>query len=618
MKKISTAVLCLLLAFCLILPVFAEEGIYVIQDDSVYVAGSGVSGTVASVSANGQQVAMTATTVEEAGLPVTYIVAVDCASGLSQEQKVQQTQILDTINQSMNPGDDMVLVYMTSKLVVGERLSTQEERTAALHAERPRASGTYLYDSIVSLTKLVADTETYPGINSIILVSSGSDLQATATNEKDAANAMRDCSVCVNTIALLDRYPDSYSKSRAVALRDLASASNGGVGICMSVDMESGADAAAMVMDPVRKGSVALLDTDSLNYSGETVELQVSSTTEAGTLSSTVQIPTAELPEKTVAVVTPEPEVTVPAETAAEPAPAEENTAEATTQTVTEPTAPVDPAVPTLPDNVPVRKPDASVKKNGDVVFYVLIAGGIVSLLAALVIVVLMLRRREDEEEEFTMPSDMEYMVTSRNFEAENEPIRIENLSFSPKAAEQPVSNAFVIPEPAAPAAQPPVQQPAPAVQQKAPVQPAPVAKQKPAAQPAPAVKPEPAAQPAPVVKQKPAAPAPVAVSVRITSVEDPTVALRFSLAPNSSMTIGRNTRSDLILNDWDAALSGLHFEMRWDGNALMLCDRNSTNGTILNKVHLQPTVWTRVENGDILRVGSQNYCVVCNTRVID
>lgn len=71
-----------------------------------------------------------------------------------------------------------------------------------------------------------------------------------------------------------------------------------------------------------------------------------------------------------------------------------------------------------------------------------------------------------------------------------------------------------------------------------------------------------------------------------------------------------------MILNAQDTALSGLHFEMRWDGSILSLCDRNSTNGTILNRTHLQPDAWTRVENGDILRVGSRSYSISCNNKL--
>ena len=76
-------------------------------------------------------------------------------------------------------------------------------------------------------------------------------------------------------------------------------------------------------------------------------------------------------------------------------------------------------------------------------------------------------------------------------------------------------------------------------------------------------------------------------------------------------MTLGRNSKAQVILNETDTSLSGLHFELQWDSRALYLRDRNSTNGTALNGVPLRGGQWTRVENRAVIQAGALRYTLV-------
>ena len=94
-----------------------------------------------------------------------------------------------------------------------------------------------------------------------------------------------------------------------------------------------------------------------------------------------------------------------------------------------------------------------------------------------------------------------------------------------------------------------------------------------------------------------------------------PEGATEFTIGINESVTLGRNQRSDIVLNETDRALSSLHFELQWDSRTLYLRDRKSTNGTALNGVPLRPEVWVRVEKKAVIQAGSTRYTVVAEKK---
>lgn len=85
---------------------------------------------------------------------------------------------------------------------------------------------------------------------------------------------------------------------------------------------------------------------------------------------------------------------------------------------------------------------------------------------------------------------------------------------------------------------------------------------------------------------------------------------VEFTIEANGSVTLGRNSKAQIILNETDTALSGLHFELQWDSWVLYLRDRRSTNGTALNGTPLRPETWTRVENKSVIQAGATKYTV--------
>lgn len=75
--------------------------------------------------------------------------------------------------------------------------------------------------------------------------------------------------------------------------------------------------------------------------------------------------------------------------------------------------------------------------------------------------------------------------------------------------------------------------------------------------------------------------------------------------------TLGRNSKSDLILNPEDKKLSSIHCRIRWRNGALDVWDAGSTNGTYYNGVSVQNVGMAVVEHDQTLRMGSYEYRIM-------
>ncbi len=75
-------------------------------------------------------------------------------------------------------------------------------------------------------------------------------------------------------------------------------------------------------------------------------------------------------------------------------------------------------------------------------------------------------------------------------------------------------------------------------------------------------------------------------------------------------MTIGRNSKADIILDSEDKKLSSVHCRMQWSSGKLYVQDANSTNGTFVNGVPIKSMGRVVVHEGEIVGMGSYEYRV--------
>ena len=97
---------------------------------------------------------------------------------------------------------------------------------------------------------------------------------------------------------------------------------------------------------------------------------------------------------------------------------------------------------------------------------------------------------------------------------------------------------------------------------------------------------------------------------VELTVVGDVKREISFFLPENKAMGLGRNEKSQIIVDPNDRKLSGRNSEMYWDGKQLFVKDAGSMNKTFVNGVELVPGVMVLLEDDALLRMGAFTYRV--------
>lgn len=101
------------------------------------------------------------------------------------------------------------------------------------------------------------------------------------------------------------------------------------------------------------------------------------------------------------------------------------------------------------------------------------------------------------------------------------------------------------------------------------------------------------------------------AIHVNMVALMHPEVTCNFAMTERTETTLGRDKRSAIVLNGSDQKLSGTHAAFLWDGTHLLLRDKGSTNGTLLNGIPCAGKAWYLVENGATVQLGGYEYRVV-------
>lgn len=79
-------------------------------------------------------------------------------------------------------------------------------------------------------------------------------------------------------------------------------------------------------------------------------------------------------------------------------------------------------------------------------------------------------------------------------------------------------------------------------------------------------------------------------------------------LEQGKEVTVGRNSKADIILDSDDKKLSGIQCRLQWDGGKLYVWDMDSTNGTFVNGISIKSMGRVSVHEGETIRMGSYEY----------
>lgn len=531
-----------------------------VDDSALYLAGAPAGDGTITVGVNGQSFDnYTITAVQDAGLPITYYCIVDQSSSLSNSQKEQQYRALTALSDAMRPIDRMVLVLMGEELSFGEPLATAEERQQGIdQACVYPARFTNLNASIVSALEAITAARDDESLGCILLITDGLDNARIAVSQEEVNQAIRSSGLSLCTLAVVDPWADKSAQKNANRMEEYANQSIGGFSVIPSRNDFGSAtyveDALNQVVDHVLSGAVLSLDLSQLPSGMDALEIEVTWQQGDTRVSDKCSVDGALIPAPTEPTQpeTLPPETTQPETT--QPLPPETTQPETTAPTETTP---------------PVHSPSPG--GNSRMLLILLVIG--TGLLLFLIVLAVLLRYNQRSLEE-PEPKSKPKKERRRNKAPASEEEDWEKLDISELTVQKnkPESG----------------QQPKPELQNEPD-------RKSPGPQPR---------------KELPKRDTTPGCRVRLVPVDHPEDAIEFFIGVNESVTLGRNKRSDITLNETDTALSGLHFELQWDSRVLHLRDRKSTNGTALNGVPLRPEGWVRVTGNAVIQAGSDRYTV--------
>ena len=572
MKKRGFAFfLCLTILAALILPAAAEQQTGFLHpitrtDGSyLYLAGAPLQGGSVTVAANGQNVNCTVTTVKEAALPVTYYCIVDQSSSLSNSQRDQQKRALNAVSSALRSTDTMALMLMGESLVFGELLSTPEARQQAIEqaCSNYQARSTDLNASIVSAIQKVTAARS-GSLSCILLITDGLDDAHVAVSQASLYQTIQSSGLSLCTLSLVDPWAETYGWYHARRIAEYAAQSVGGISVIPSENYDSRScveDSVGQIVEAILSGSVLQLPLDRLPGIENGFELEVTWSKSGERIAEKRRVDNASLsaaaPSETLPTTQAEnqPSETLPSETI--PATQPESGSVVPWQT-----APATQAAPepSAEATVPVTAPAAD-GNMGKMILCLVLAGFVLAVLLVVLAIVLWRKQRalEQEPEDDDMPDRSALVMPEPEEDWEIPTLSEIKSQLEPKK------------EPAKPARRPDM--------------------------------------PAPKPYTTPGC------RVRLVPENHPEGFTEFTIGVNESVTLGRSSKSDIVLNETDQALSGLHFELQWDSRTLYLRDRRSTNGTALNGVPLRPEFWTRVEKKAVIQAGSTRYTVLAEKK---
>lgn len=618
MKRIFAFVLCAAMLLGLTVCAAAEEAgnflfdCSAVEGDSLFCFGAALpEGGKLKVTAGGADAAFERTTPEQANLPITYFCIVDQSSALGIVQKDHQKEALLLISEKMRANDKMVLVLMNETLTFSEPMSDREERYQAIQdACVYKARFTTLYTNVISALEQIADPVTYPGMRCVILFSDGINDKNDGVTEDSAREAIRHYRIPFNTFSILNLFPDGYALKNVARMDSFSEECPGGAHVAPIRDKTEAADGVNQIMSTMLGSTVLRLDAANLDRSRDQLGIQVLWQSGEESLTGSVSVSVDSLPPVPTEPETTEPtqpETTVPETTEPETTQAPETTetteAPETTEATTEAPEITETMVPTTEDeNARYQKES---KRSRDT----LIVGAVV-LLVIIAIVLLLLRRKRGDQEETEVPLDMEPAIP------EEKPVVVPVVL--PEEPKEETTPADAVDVPEAPEEKEEPAQDQPEAVPEAPADAVPALTDGTTVLPKPSVL---AAVPAPK-QEKPVdlglgdffdglnLEAGPGADVRLMSLDDEDATVEFFAPVNTALSLGRTAKADVVLNPDDRALSGIHFEVQWDGRVLFLRDAKSTNGTGVNGVPMRAGNWVRVNNGAIIRAGAHKYKV--------
>lgn len=333
MRKIGAMLLCIAFLLALAVPASAAttspflHSYYEVTEDTLQCLGAELpSGGTLTVTAGSQKAADAEySTVAAEDLPTTVYCLVDTSSGMSNQQAEQQKKVLLSISSAMSDGDCMVIATLGDTLKESQPLTDRAARDSAINAISRKGAYTNLFQAIVECMEVLSTRSTYSTNRCLVILSDGIDDGQTSTTEQAVVDAIRESTVPVYGVAVVDPYPGWWTLEHAKQLQRFSDASVGGIGYIPVSEDISPEEVGVAIWQSMQNSSVIKVDLDSVprDPAKDTLSLMVRYETADARYEDTMTVYTVDLPEAETQPTAEPTEETIP-ETTAETTPEEE------------------------------------------------------------------------------------------------------------------------------------------------------------------------------------------------------------------------------------------------------------------------------------------------------
>lgn len=298
---------------------------YQVQDGAFLVIAGDVAGEGAayapedfSVTASGQECpVLSAETVGERKLPITYYCLVDVSGTMKGTQMEQVKRALTAIAGTMQDGDNMVIATLGNETVSGGYLTDPEKIAEEIDTLAAGKEDTNLYAGIVDSIGELLTNGSANEKKCLIVFSDGKDDRQVGITQDEAQTTVTDSRIPVYTVATLADNPTEEQLEYGKLLGSFARSSAGGAhytvcgaGVSDAVD---GEEAGGQIAASMTAGVVLTLDVSGIETDKDVLLLHVVYTSADGnSYADDLSVYAAELPRAEITEEVAEPDTEEP------------------------------------------------------------------------------------------------------------------------------------------------------------------------------------------------------------------------------------------------------------------------------------------------------------------
>lgn len=532
----------------------AEEGkIEVYCSNLEAAAGEEIKPELFTASVSGQPVEITEiTTIGERKEGITFYCLVDVSGSMNNEQMAQAKDVLYAICEGLEGDDNMVVGELGTTLEVSEFLTDKEEIRGLIDALTADEDYTALYDAVIDSISALQSNKSCNPKKCLVLISDGDNKTVIGRTRQEALDAVEDSRIPMYTVAALRNSHTRQQIEYAENLGAFARQSAGGKDYVPRVDNMEASDTGKDILQDTRGGQILMIDVAGVKAEREEVLLSIGFDAGEDVYTDTIYLYASDLPAL-------EEEPSSESEESGE---SEEGDGDALpeasgSEDLENSENPEDSEEDPSEEETEEGSLEEFISEN--LILVCAVGAGALLLIIVLVVVIVSAGKKKKKralaEAEAARAAEEAAKAEAEAARAAEEAARAE--AEAARAAEEARREAAMAAE---------------------------------------------------SVPEEPKPPAGPCYEVKFIAVGYENIVFVLHIPEEKTLTVGRNSKADLVLNSEDRRLSSVHFRARCMQGVMNVWDADSQNGTFVNGVPIKQIGMATVQNNDLLRVGGYEY----------